>query len=148
MLSPQLVTSVDLLPHFSKSIEVSIVFLEHLQHILLLKRSDEEEEAGTWGVPGGRGEDGETPLETALRELKEETSIQLNESQTIYHGHRFGRVQEIDFIIHLYQAKVEERPNVILNHEEHLAYVWTHISDFNSWPLIKTQKALFDIVYR
>ena len=40
--------------------------------ILLLKRSDKGDNAGTWGIPGGKSRDGETLLGTAQRETKEE----------------------------------------------------------------------------
>jgi bis(5'-nucleosidyl)-tetraphosphatase len=33
--------------------------------------------AGHWGFPKGHGEAGETPLETAVRELEEETGLQV-----------------------------------------------------------------------
>jgi len=48
------------------------VILQNAQgEILLEKRSD----CGWWGLPGGRIEPGESVLETALREVKEETGL-------------------------------------------------------------------------
>lgn len=40
--------------------------------VLLTLRSSEVLEPGTWGIPGGRCEDGESPAETAVREMREE----------------------------------------------------------------------------
>jgi mutator protein MutT len=45
------------------------------KEILLLKRPDDVHCAGLWSFPGGRVEEGETPLNAAVRELKEETGL-------------------------------------------------------------------------
>lgn len=44
---------------------------EGIYHILLIKNS----KGGHWGLPKGTPEDNETPMETALREMEEETGI-------------------------------------------------------------------------
>lgn len=44
--------------------------------LLLIQRSDSSSfEPGTWGLPGGSLEPGETIVECALRELREETGL-------------------------------------------------------------------------
>jgi ADP-ribose pyrophosphatase YjhB (NUDIX family) len=43
--------------------------------VLLVKRAHPPF-AGLWSLPGGKTDQGETPRETALRELKEETGIE------------------------------------------------------------------------
>jgi 8-oxo-dGTP diphosphatase len=45
------------------------------KEILLLKRPDGIHCGGLWSFPGGRVEEGETPLNAAVRELKEETGL-------------------------------------------------------------------------
>lgn len=52
----------------------SSVIVRHEGRLLLVKRSNPPAE-NMFAFPGGRGEDGETPEETALRELQEETGL-------------------------------------------------------------------------
>lgn len=55
---------------------VRAVVVDSDNKILLLRRPDDEEfHPGKWNLPGGAKEDGETFLNGALRELKEETGI-------------------------------------------------------------------------
>lgn len=53
-----------------------IVFVAKDGDVLLLRRAkDEKNYGGHWGLPGGGGDAGETPLATALREFKEECGL-------------------------------------------------------------------------
>lgn len=54
-------------------IAAGILFVDQDGCFLLLKRGDGEENfAGHWALPGGKAEDGETALEAAVREAREE----------------------------------------------------------------------------
>jgi septum formation protein len=46
--------------------------------VLVLLRSYEVTEPGTWGLPGGAVDPGEDPITAGLRELREETGIQID----------------------------------------------------------------------
>ena len=46
--------------------------------VLLSKRSPDSYEGGKWCIPGGHLDDGETPLDGGIRELKEETNVDVS----------------------------------------------------------------------
>ena len=59
--------------------------------IILTKRSPNlKNHAGQWALPGGRVEDGESPEETALRELEEEVGLRIDPNRII------GRLDDYD----------------------------------------------------
>lgn len=46
-----------------------------LPYTILIKRAPRGRNAGQWALPGGRLDDGEEPVQAALRELEEETAV-------------------------------------------------------------------------
>jgi 8-oxo-dGTP pyrophosphatase MutT (NUDIX family) len=52
----------------------NVIILDKHQHVLLQLRTD-----GSWGLPGGLLEPGESLEQTAIREVKEETNIDIHE---------------------------------------------------------------------
>lgn len=57
-----------------------ILFIENEQHQVLLQKRH----SGTWGLPGGLLEVGESLEETAIREVFEETGLEVKELQLIH----------------------------------------------------------------
>lgn len=57
---------------------VTVCILEDaggLPYTMLIKRAPRGRNAGQWALPGGRLDDGESPVQGALRELAEETAV-------------------------------------------------------------------------
>ncbi|MFB4312375.1 NUDIX hydrolase [Actinomadura sp. GTD37] len=56
---------------------VVLCAVEHggVPSVIVIRRAYRGRNAGQWGLPGGRVEDGETPQEAALRELREEIGL-------------------------------------------------------------------------
>lgn len=51
------------------------IFFTDGTSVLLLKRSDSGDHADTWALPGGTAKKGESAINTAIRETKEETGL-------------------------------------------------------------------------
>ena len=57
-----------------------LVYIEREnEQILMIHRQKEDEHQGFWLAPGGKIEKNEAPMETAIREAKEETGLDLSE---------------------------------------------------------------------
>lgn len=66
---------------FKDLIEVAACYLEHENYYLFLKRAENKPAGLTWGVPAGKVEKNETPIDALTRELFEETSVQLSSNE-------------------------------------------------------------------
>ena len=87
---------------------VAVTLLTHRgePHVLVLRRAFHGRNPGQWALPGGRAEPGETAVQTALRELAEETGVRTGPEQVA------GRLDDLvtgsGFVI---------RPVVVIVHE-------------------------------
>ena len=67
---------------------------------LLLVQRGRAPSAGLWSVPGGRVEEGETPADAAVREVREETGLDVEV------GDLLGTVEIGDYVVHDFAARV------------------------------------------
>lgn len=56
-----------------------LVYIEQAGRVLMIHRQKKDEHLGLWLAPGGKIEANETPREAAIREVKEETGLDLPE---------------------------------------------------------------------
>ena len=125
-------------PNYRVSVEI---ILMHEERILLAKRSTEVEVApGVWNVPAGKVKFNEIPAAAAIREVKEETNMDLEGLKEI-HVRTFERQtasEPIYRLIYTYMVNVSEQQleNFQLN-DEHSESRWItreelHSKDFDS----------------
>ncbi|HUD02375.1 MAG TPA: NUDIX domain-containing protein, partial [Rhabdochlamydiaceae bacterium] len=87
--------------NFNPKVEVAACFITVDQKVLFIKRQLHCSEPGKWGIPGGKVEKGETAHQAVLREVKEETGLDL--PRAVKHlGTVYIRYPEVDFIYHMY----------------------------------------------
>jgi 8-oxo-dGTP diphosphatase len=67
--------------------------------LLLIRRANAPSE-GLWSVPGGRVEIGESPAEAAVREVREETGLEVEV------GGLMATVEIGDYLVHDFEARV------------------------------------------
>ncbi len=119
---------------FNPLVHVAACYLEVDGKLLLLLRAPGSFEEKTWGVPAGKMEGSETPLEGACRELFEETGIQIKSpDQMLSLGALYIRKPTVDYVYHLFKVHLDHIPNICLSHE-HTDYVWAdplHIKTLN-----------------
>ena len=109
---------------FSSRFDVVSCFVEHAGEILLLHRQDSKPQGNTWGVPAGKVDNGESILETMLRELKEETGLVLAPDKLEYFGNIYVKYPDFDFVYHMFSTSFDARPDIRINSAEHKAYAW------------------------
>lgn len=91
--------------------------------ILLVKRSQEVNEPGTWGIIGGAIDPGENPLEAALREAEEEIGVSSTRGLRLVPAFVFSQG---DFRYHNFLGVVPKEFEPRLNWEAD-GYVWASL---------------------
>ena len=132
---------------FTSNLEVSTVFMEFKGKLLLLFRPSNKCFPSTWGIPGGKLEKGETPLDGLVREIQEELGLRPDPSECSHFHSLYVRHPQMDYKLHLFQWKLDSLPLIVLNPEEHLDCRWQPISEFSTLPLLAGQLEAFHFVY-
>jgi 8-oxo-dGTP pyrophosphatase MutT (NUDIX family) len=133
---------------FNSKFEVISCFVEHGEEILLLHRQDHKPEGNTWGVPAGKIDVGEEPLEAMIRELREETRLKLDILQLFYFGKVFVKYTDYDFIYHIYHTQLEQKQEIIINPKEHKNFKWITPQKALGMNLIQDLDECIKLFYR
>jgi len=125
---------------FDVQMSFAICYIKHGDQYLFTQRNEEKKH---WCIPGGKMEFGETPLMGCIREIKEETNIDLLEDQIKYLGKVYLRYPHGDFESYPYIYEVKSKPPITLNFEN-IDYKWLNLEEaFSKYPLfLGTQPAI------
>jgi len=101
-------------------------FIEHNGDILMIKRHPSKPEGNTWAVPSGKVDSGETESEAIVREVFEETGLDIIPENLIFVERSYVRFSTFDFmyIFFRYVLECDDKPNIILSESEHTEYKW------------------------
>lgn len=122
---------------FVAQAEVSGCFCEYQGRVLFLLRNPDKPQGNTWCVPGGKLEVGETPRQAIVREVREETGIELDAEILVYCQQVHVRLPGKDLNLHIFRAllaEVSEPLNIAL--DEHTSYCWVTLEEALAMPLI------------
>lgn len=123
-------------------------FLEYDGKFILLHRLPHKADGNTWGLPGGKVEDGESDIEAIQRELFEETGYQASvEEIEVLSTDDFisPRGDTVTYISH--RVKLNNPHSITLEESAHSAYRWVTIEEADSMDnLIHGLHDLFRIV--
>jgi 8-oxo-dGTP pyrophosphatase MutT (NUDIX family) len=102
--------------------------------ILLAKRCESWEGksvplGGYWSIFAGEVEENENTLVCAIRELMEESSIEIDITQLEY----VNELLHDEKVLVVYLTQLKEKPNIVLN-DEHTDYMWFPIEKIKEFP--------------
>jgi 8-oxo-dGTP diphosphatase len=132
---------------FSPKVTAVGCWCDHKNTFLLMKRHSTSPQGNTWGVPGGKLEQGETPEQCVLREVKEETGIELELEKLNFKGTVYIRLPTLDYTFHLFSAEFEELPPQVSLNKEHTEYRWVTLQQALTLPLIRGAAECFQFIY-
>lgn len=132
---------------FFPKFEVVSCFCEYEDTILLLQQREGKFQGGLWGVPAGKVDEEEFLVDAMIRELYEETKIQLSSEKLFFLNTVYVRYDEFDFIYHMYKAFFREKPKVYIHKKEHTDYEWLTPGDALQKDLIKDEDSCIRMWY-
>lgn len=121
---------------FNPSLEAAGCYCEWKDKILLLKRSPHKPQGHTWGIPGGKLEEGETPRGAVVREVYEEVGIRMQEAELEEIGRMYVRRPPLDYIFYRFRKSFLTPPVLHLSLEEHMEARWVTVEEALELPLI------------
>jgi len=124
------------LKDFNPTVEVAGCYCEYEDKILFLKRTPHKHQGDTWGVPGGKLDEGETPLTAVIREVFEEVGIKVKEDDLQEMDKMYVRGLLNDYIFYRFRLRFTTLPVIDLSLEEHVEARWVTIEEASNLPLI------------
>lgn len=122
------------MPANKKTLRVVGCFIEHNDQLLMLLRCTSETDPSLWGIPAGKAEKSESDIQAVIREVREETGIQLENSSLTYLGELPIEYPSIIVNFPVFKTKLEKLPSISLSPTEHVDYAWMHPKDIIKLP--------------
>jgi 8-oxo-dGTP diphosphatase len=132
---------------FKPDYHIVSCFCEKEGKHIILQRSPNVYMPGKWGPPAGKIEPKEEPLEAIIREVFEETGIDISQNEInfldTYYVTHLGK----NFVYYVFQTNVDE-DEVVLEEREHVDYRWVKPEEALSYQLIHDQEAVVKETYK
>jgi mutator protein MutT len=128
-------------PQFKPCVEVAIVYIEYNDQILLLHRQNNKSQGNKWGIPGDKVEKNETPLQAVIREIQEETGIDISKQavetlKTVYIEYN----EKNHFVYHAFRTQLQVNPGAIkINFDEHKEFTWVKPAEALKMDLLQDE---------
>ena len=107
---------------------------------LLLKRHNDKPQGGTWCLPAGKMEHGESPIDAVQREVREETGLELCKAELKEVGsftieHEKGRI-----VFHTFAYSLQMMPKLCIDDRESVDFRWVSFDEIETLDLILAGK--------
>lgn len=133
---------------FNPQVEVACLFVEYQGQFLMLHRQDCKSQGNLWGVPAGKLDPYEQPLDAALRETKEETGMDLYHNEVNYVGKVFLKHPIGDLIFHMFKTEIASNPDLVkIKSSEHKGFTWVTPEDALQMNLVLDQDTCIKHVF-
>lgn len=119
--------------------------IKHNNKYLVTKRSKNENVYKEyWDIPGGLANQGETPREALIREVKEEVNLKIKPVKIIHEDSNLDKEKNMIFIRLVYLTNVEDDfNNIKLDPSEHTEYkLITNIKELKDEKIIPFLKEI------
>lgn len=123
-------------PGFSPKVVVVACYCEYDDKILLLKRHPDSSQGGTWGVPAGKVEKGESLRQAVIREVFEEVGLDIDREDLEYLDRLFIRTEITEYLYEMFKISFDEKPSIQLSLREHTEYLFVTTEEALKLPLI------------
>lgn len=85
--------------------------------ILLVLRNPDKSEGNKWGAPAGKIQEGESPRQAIIREVLEETGIDISNRPMPLHKTYYIKYPDYDFIYHVFHSTVPLKTKITKSNE-------------------------------
>jgi len=119
-----------------------VIVLNKNGELLLLKRSQwEDAHQGAWVIPGGHVDAGESYEQAAIRELREESGISVDNlrvNATIYPVNWVlgGKYSDDNASIEYYILRLTDDVELLLDEAESRDYIWIKRDEIDNYPMV------------
>jgi 8-oxo-dGTP diphosphatase len=107
---------------FTPKIEAVGCYVKAKEKLLMIQQNIGSKDENLWGIPGGKIDFNETPLQAIKRELNEEIGLP-NQYEPKFLQTLFFKTTSFDYIFHIYQINFPSTWIVVLSNE-HQSYTW------------------------
>ncbi len=113
--------------------------LEWNNHLLFLKKAEGRWSNNLWGIPCGTVENNEDLFKTMIRELYEETGIQIEKENLKYIAPLYiTQPGGFDYVFNMFYSALDTKADIKISNE-HSSYAWVTKENIKNYELIPGQ---------
>jgi 8-oxo-dGTP pyrophosphatase MutT (NUDIX family) len=133
--------------NFKPKFEVVGCFVRRDNSIILLHRQDNKPQGGTWGIPSGKVDNGESLEAAMIREIREEIGWEIKEENLDYFSSIDVSHNGYDFVYHMFGFEDFVDSKISISNHEHKEARWVDLDNVSGLPLIEDLDECIRIIF-